>query len=188
MPPRQKDGDPSGQAVDMTDTTEIAGMVDAGHFRSVLGHYPTGVCVVTACNAEGERFGLVVGSFTSVSLDPPLVAFFPDKKSSSWPKVRDCGHFCVNVLAEDQLDLCRSFASSGGDKFAGVAFRQSVHNMPLIDGAVAHIECLIENEFDAGDHTIVLGRVQHMRVERDAGPLLFLKGRYGGFAVGQGEA
>ena len=155
--------------------------IDPGHFRTVLGHYPTGVCVVTGCNVDGKASGLVVGSFTSVSLDPPLVAFFPDKSSSSWPQVRDCGHFCVNVIGDDQLELCKQFASKGGDKFTGVAHRLSPRGMPVLDGVVAYIECLLHDEIDAGDHTIVLGKVQHLQVERGGEPLLFFNGRYGRF-------
>src|SRR5688572_30816018 len=90
-------------------------------FRAVLGHYPTGVCVITGYNRDRAPTGLVIGSFTSVSLDPPLVAFFPDRRSTSWPEIRSCGQFCVNVLGEDQLDLCRRFATRGGEKFQGIA-------------------------------------------------------------------
>ncbi|MBC2669534.1 flavin reductase family protein [Novosphingobium piscinae] len=161
--------------------TDIRVEIDPGHFRSVLGNYPTGVCVITGINQDGEAAGLVVGSFTSVSLNPPLVAFFPDRSSSSWPLVRAGGYFCVNVLAEDQLELCRRFASRGGDKFAGTSHRLSARGIPLLDDVVAHIECVIADEIEAGDHTIVLGRVEHLVVERAAGPLLFLKGAYGRF-------
>lgn len=152
---------------------------DPTRFRSVLGHYPTGVCVVTGCGKDGELSGLVVGSFTSVSLDPPLVAFFPDKGSTSWPKVRACGHFCVNVLGEDQVELCRVFASKGGDKFRDIPLSVSKHGMPVLDGVVASIECDIHQEIDAGDHTIVLGRVLDLQTERDIRPLVFYKGAYG---------
>ena len=164
-----------------TGETVLEVEIDPAHYRSVLGNYPTGVCVITGCDHNGLASGLVVGSFTSVSLDPPMVAFFPDRKSGSWPQVRACGHFCVNVLGEDQLDLCRQFASKGGNKFAGVAYRLSDRGMPLLDNAVAHVECRIESETDAGDHTIVLGRVLSLAAERNVGPLLFTKGTYGRF-------
>lgn len=150
-------------------------------FRAVLGHYPTGVCVITGRSGDGAACGLVVGSFTSVSLDPPLVAFIPDRRSTSWPHLRSGGRFCVNVLGEDQLDLCRHFAISGGDKFHGVGHRLSRHGMPILDGVVASIDCDLEREIDAGDHSIVLGRVRELQVEREAGPLLFFKGGYGRF-------
>lgn len=159
-------------------------MVELGtqHFRSVLGHYPTGVCVVTGVDDQGGLSGLVVGSFTSVSLDPPLVAFFPDKKSTSWPRIRDHGHFCVNILGDDQLDLCLSFAAKGGDKFADVAHQLSEQSVPKITDAVAHIECALEQVAEAGDHFMVLGRVIQLTIERDAKPLIFHRGQYGSFA------
>jgi len=93
-------------------TTKDAKPFDARQFRDVLGQYPTGVSVVTATQADGKVAGLAVGSFTSVSLDPPLVAFLPDKTSTSWPKIRSVGSFCVNVLGADQESICRTFASS----------------------------------------------------------------------------
>lgn len=158
-------------------TTEI----DRKQFRAVLGHYPTGVCVVTGCNASGAAAGLVVGSFTSVSLDPPLVAFFPDRRSTSWPQVRESGQFCVNILGEDQIDLCRRFASRRADKFRGVAHGSSQYGMPILEGAIAFIDCALEQEIDAGDHTMVLGMVRDLKVKRAAHPLLFCKGAYGRF-------
>lgn len=161
--------------------TDIQVEIDPAHFRSVLGHYPTGVCVITGCNANGVASGLVVGSFTSVSLEPPLVAFFPDRTSTSWPQMRACGHFCVNVLGEDQQDLCRQFASKGGNKFEGISHRFSERGLPILDAVVAYIECAIENETDIGDHTIVIGRVQKLQIERPVRPLLFFKGGYGRF-------
>src|ERR1700704_4437262 len=94
--------------------------IDARHFRNVLGNYPTGVVVITAIDQAGAPAGMAVGSFTSVSLDPPLVAFLPDKSSTSFPKIRTAASFCVTVLAADQEDVCRAFATRGGDKFAGV--------------------------------------------------------------------
>lgn len=172
----------SGQDAEMPQT-QIEVEIDPAHFRSVLGHYPTGVCVVTGCAKDGQASGLVVGSFTSVSLRPPLVAFFPDKGSTSWPKVRDCGHFCVNVLGEDQVELCKTFASKGGDKFCDVAHKDSEHGMPVLDGVVAYIECQIEDEIEAGDHTIVLGRVLNLQTARDVRPLLFYKGAFGRIAL-----
>ena len=155
--------------------------IDPRYFRTVLGHYPTGVCVITGLNPNGQASGLVVGSFTSVSLDPPLVAFFPDRKSTTWPLLKESGHFCVNVLAEDQLDLCKQFARSGGDKFTGVSHYHSERGIPILDDIVAHIECVLDKEIETGDHTIVLGRVLSLATVRAANPLLFLKGGYGRF-------
>jgi flavin reductase (DIM6/NTAB) family NADH-FMN oxidoreductase RutF len=155
---------------------------DPRWFRRVLGQYPTGVCVVTATESDGRRAGFVVGSFTSVSLDPPLVAFFPDKGSTSWPRIRDAGKFCVNILGADQEDVCRTFAVRKEDKFAGIACREAESGSPIIEGAVAWIDCNLESVTEAGDHYIVLGRVRSLDVQGTSLPLLFFQGGYGRFA------
>ena len=130
---------------------------DPRWFRQVLGQYPTGVCVVTATEPDGGRAGFVVGSFTSVSLDPPLVAFFPDKSSTSWPRIHGAGRFCVNILSAEQEDVCRNFATRKQDKFEGVACRDAESGSPIIEGVVAWIDCDLESVTEAGDHYIVLG-------------------------------
>lgn len=157
-------------------------MIDSSDFRRVLGNYPTGVCVITAVGEEGAHAAMVVGTFTSVSLDPPLVGFFPDKRSSSWPLIERAGRFCVNVLASDQRDLCRQMAVSGKDKFANVSFDISAHGSPRLADAVAWIDCDLHNVVETGDHYLVLGHVLAMEVVRDTDPMLFFRGRYGGFA------
>lgn len=158
--------------------------IEAAAFRQVLGNYPTGVTVITAMDAEGKPCGLVVGTFTSVSLDPPLVGFLPDKKSSSWPAVEQAGQFCVNVLAADQVDLCRKVSVSGPDKFAGVEYTLSPHNLPVLAGAMVSIQCKLESVTEAGDHWFVLGRVLGLEAHRDdADPMLFFRGKYGSFAA-----
>jgi 3-hydroxy-9,10-secoandrosta-1,3,5(10)-triene-9,17-dione monooxygenase reductase component len=156
--------------------------VDEAKFRQVLGHYPTGVVVVTADGEEGPA-GLAIGSFTSVSLEPPLVAFFPDKHSSSWPKIEAAGVFCVNVLGEDQEDICRIFATKGADKFASIGWRPGRSGAPVINDVIAWIECSIERVDDAGDHWFVLGRVLDLDVGHAGGPLLFFRGGYGRYEV-----
>ena len=154
---------------------------DARWFREVLGQYPTGVCVVTATHESNGPAGFVVGSFTSVSLDPPLVAFFPDKQSTSWPKIQAAGSFCVNILSADQEHLCRQFSAKTGDKFEGVAVRPSGSGSPILEDAVAWIDCDLESVTSAGDHYIVIGRVRELAVENPALPLLFFQGGYGRF-------
>ena len=156
--------------------------IDPNSFRQVLGTYPTGVCVITALDAEDKPAGMVVGTFTSVSLDPPLVGFLPDKKSSSWPVIEQAGRFCVNVLGSDQQDVCRQLAGKGPDKFAGVAYAVSEHRLPVIAEGIARIECTLHSVTDAGDHWFVLGKVESLAATRDGDPMLFHKGRYGGFA------
>lgn len=155
---------------------------DSATFRRVLGHYPTGVCVVTAVDQGDGPTGMVVGSFTSVSLDPPLVAFFPAKTSNSWPRIERAGKFCVNILASDQQLLCGQFAARGPDKFSGVSHRVSSNGSPILDGVVAWIDCTLEAVHEAGDHYIVLGRVVALEVESPGKPLLFFQGIYGEFA------
>ena len=150
-------------------------------FRQVLGAYPTGVAVITALDEDCVPAGMVVGTFTSVSLDPPLVGFLPDKGSTSWPRIEKAGRFAVNVLGSDQQQLCRQVAGKG-DKFAGVDFAVSDHGLPVLAGALAIIECTIHSVTEAGDHLFVLGNVLRMEAPRDSYPMLFHRGRYGGFA------
>lgn len=156
---------------------------EAAHFRTVLGHFPTGVTVITAVGPDGP-VGLAVGSFTSVSLDPPLVAFCPDRRSTSWPSIRSAGVFCVNILSADQEDVCRVFASKGTDKFSGLGWTPTGSGSPRLHGVLAWIDCGVEMVHDAGDHEIVIGRVHELDVERqDEGPLVFFRGGYGRFEV-----
>lgn len=154
---------------------------DSNEFRRVLGHYPTGVCAVTAMIAD-MPIGMVVGSFTSASLDPPLIAFFPDRRSTTWPKIEAAGHFCVNILAEHQNDVCRALASRSDNKFEQIAYRRSGSGMPIIEGSVAWIDCHLQAVHDAGDHLVVLGQVHSLHAERTHRPLLFFQGGYGRFS------
>ncbi|HEU4960731.1 MAG TPA: flavin reductase family protein [Sphingomonas sp.] len=151
--------------------------IDPASFRKVLGAYPTGVCVITSVK-DGVRFGLAVGSFTSISLDPPLVGFFPGKSSNSWRSIADSGRFCVNILSADQIDICRRFASRSDDKFADLSHGVSPAGLPLIDDAVAWIDCRVETVFDIGDHFLVVGAVDELRCREEASPLIFLRGDY----------
>jgi len=155
---------------------------DADWFRQVLGQYPTGVSVVTGIDADGAPAGLAVGSFTSVSLDPPLVAFLPATSSSSWPKIAPGQKFCVNILGADQESVCGAFASKAADKFAGLSWRPAASGAPILDGAVAWVDCELEAVHEAGDHLIVVGRVVDLDIERPALPLLFFQGGYGSFS------
>lgn len=156
--------------------------IDPALFRQVLGSYPTGVCVISALDADDQPVGMVVGTFTSVSLDPPLVGFLPDRKSTSWPKIAAAGRFCVNVLAADQRDIARQIAGRGEQKFIGVEFTISDHRLPVIAGAVGRVECTIHSITEAGDHLFVLGNVLHLEASSTGGPMLFHRGKYGGFS------
>jgi flavin reductase (DIM6/NTAB) family NADH-FMN oxidoreductase RutF/DNA-binding IclR family transcriptional regulator len=149
-------------------------------FRETLSNYPTGVVIVTAV-VDGSPAGMVVGSFTSVSLDPPLIAYLPAKDSSSYARLKRAERFCVNVLSVEQEALCRQFSARSGDKFAGVSWSLSEHGSPRLSDAVAWIECAAEKTVDAGDHDIVLGRVLALESSGSGSPLLFFQGGYGGF-------
>jgi flavin reductase (DIM6/NTAB) family NADH-FMN oxidoreductase RutF len=167
----------------MDRTTQLAPAVeiDPALYREVLGHYPTGVTVVTAFDGD-EPIGMVVGTFSSVSLDPPLVAFMPATGSGTYARLARASSYCINVLAHDQQDLCRTMATPGDDKFAGVAWHRSPIGAPVLDGAVAQVHCTPEREIEAGDHYIVLCRVRGLEVARPVTPLLFFQGGYGGFS------
>ena len=156
-------------------------VIDSATFRRVLGHYPTGVCVVTAVDPQGGAVGMVVGSFTSVSLDPPLVAFFPDKSSATWPRIERAGRFCVNVLASDQQELCNRFAAKGANKFVGLTYQLSANGSPVLDDVVAWIDCNLYAVYEAGDHFIALGEVVELETVRADRPLRFFQGKYGEF-------
>ncbi len=154
---------------------------DSRRFRETLGHYPTGVALITGFDEAGEPVGMVVGSFTSVSLDPPLVAFLPTKGSGRYSRLQSANTFAVNVLAADQEELCRRFASRGETSWDGIAWSRSPQGAPVLDDAVAWIECSVESVQEAGDHYLVIGRVQEMDVVNPVAPLLFFQGGYGRF-------
>jgi 3-hydroxy-9,10-secoandrosta-1,3,5(10)-triene-9,17-dione monooxygenase reductase component len=151
--------------------------IDPSHFRTVLGHFCSGITVITAMD-EGTPVGMTCQSFASVSLDPPMVLFVPGKTSASWARIRGAGHFCANVLGEEQEDLSRVFASKVDDKFAGIGWRPGASGAPILEGVLASIDCTVEHVYEGGDHDIVVGRV----LELDGaagGPLLFFRGGYG---------
>lgn len=156
-------------------------VIESRTFRETLGHYPTGVAVVTAMTEEDGPVGMVVGSFTSVSLDPPLVAFMPQRTSGTFAKLRTATSFCVNVLAADQEDLCRRFAGGGENKFDGVGWTPSPSGAPVLDDVVAWIDCGYQSIVEAGDHYVVLGNVTSVDLVKPALPLLFFQGGYGRF-------
>jgi flavin reductase (DIM6/NTAB) family NADH-FMN oxidoreductase RutF len=143
------------------------------HFRTVLGHFATGVAVVTAV-AEGVPVGMTIQSFCSLSLDPPLILLCPGLSSTSWPKIAAVGHLCVNLLSEGQGDIARQFARSGADKYAEVAWAASADTgSPMIEGALAWIDCRVEGTHPGGDHSIVVCRVLDLAARADRRPLIF---------------
>jgi flavin reductase (DIM6/NTAB) family NADH-FMN oxidoreductase RutF len=166
----------------VSDITSDASSFDSAKYRQVLGHFPTGVTVITATTPDGP-VGMAIGSFASLSLDPPQVLFCAGQHSSTWPKLRDVGHFCVNLLAESQEDVCRVFASKADDKFAEIGWKRSGNGSPLLDGVLASIDCTIEQVVPSGDHDVVIGAVTDLEVHHEGGPLLFFRSGYGRFQL-----
>jgi flavin reductase (DIM6/NTAB) family NADH-FMN oxidoreductase RutF/DNA-binding IclR family transcriptional regulator len=165
-------------------TVTAHSVIAPGNFRQVMGHLPTGVVAVTATDPSSAPIGMAVGSFVSASLDPPLVAFLPDKSSRTFPRIRERGRFCANVLGAGQEDVCRALASKTIDKFEGISWRPSARTgSPLIDNVLAWIDCEIIDVTDAGDHYFVLARVLELEAVSDTPPLVFFQGGYGEFAV-----
>jgi flavin reductase (DIM6/NTAB) family NADH-FMN oxidoreductase RutF len=156
----------------------------ADEFRRVLGHFPTGMVAITACD-EDEPVGVAIGSFASISLEPRLVGFFIDRDSSTWPRIERAGAFAVNVLGERHAPLCQRFARRGADRFAGVAWSPGADGAPLLDDALAWIECDIAEVLEAGDHWLVVGAVRRLQLGSDGRPLVFCRGE---LAALEGEA
>ena len=162
-------------------TSSDTGGIDAAHYRNVLGHFPTGVTVITGMH-DGAPVGMAIGSFSSVSLDPPLVLFCPQKSSSSWPLIEASGGFCANILSSEQEDVCRVMASKSDDKFAGVGYRPGASGSPVLADVLGFIDCTIERVHDEGDHFVVIGRVLELDAADEGLPLIFYRGGYGRFA------
>ncbi|HUR48222.1 MAG TPA: flavin reductase family protein [Acidimicrobiales bacterium] len=155
-------------------------LIQEGDFREVAGRFATGVVVVTALDADGP-VGFTAQSFTSVSLDPPLVSVCPGKGVSSWARIAPTGRFCLNVLSEDQEGLSRTFATKDAEKFDGVGYDIDLCPAgPVLEGTLAWIGCRIVTEYEAGDHVIVLGEVEDLGVGTGTRPLLFYRGGYAG--------
>jgi 3-hydroxy-9,10-secoandrosta-1,3,5(10)-triene-9,17-dione monooxygenase reductase component len=159
-----------------TDDPEAAAR--ARQFRDVLGLFCTGVTVVTAMSGD-EPVGMTCQSFSSVSLEPPLVLFCPARTSRAWPLIQRTGRFAVNLLAHDQAEMSNRMASKGIDKFDGVRWRPSVATgSPLLDGILGYVDCTIHAVHEAGDHYVVIGKLLDLGQSADDDPLLFFQGRY----------
>jgi 3-hydroxy-9,10-secoandrosta-1,3,5(10)-triene-9,17-dione monooxygenase reductase component len=153
--------------------------VDAATFRTVLGHFCTGVTIITSLDESGSPAGLACQSFTALSLDPPLVLICPGRNSTSWPRIERSGQFTVNVLAQDQQHVSVAFGSRTGPKFDAISWRATDRGAVVLDDVLAWVHCDIDAVHDGGDHHIVVGAVRQMRILRDHGPLLFFRGSYG---------
>ena len=154
--------------------------LDPTMLRRAFGHFPTGVTVVAAA-PDGEPMGMTVGSFFSVSLDPPLVGLCADKASSSWSKIAPANCFTVNFLAEDQKEISTHFASKAADKFDDLNWRPAATGSPILDDVIGWADCVTEQTVESGDHWIIIGRVIEIAIERDVDPLVFFRGGYGSF-------
>lgn len=146
-------------------------------FRDVLGQYASGVTVITTL-LRGTPVGMTCQSFTSVSLDPPLVAFLPMKTSRAFAAIRQSRRFCVNFLAADQTNLSNGFASLAEDKFDGVDWQPTSSGMPRLEHTVGWVDCSVHDVHEAGDHYLVIGRVDELELGNATAPLLFHRGRY----------
>lgn len=153
---------------------------DPATYRTVLGHFATGVVLVTAMEGD-EPVGMACNSFTSVSLEPPIVLFCAAKSSSTWPRIQASGKWAANFLDEDGEEICRLFAQKGADRFAHIGTTPGRTGSPIIEDALAFVDCETIVEHDAGDHLIVVGKVIELGYRHEGKPLLFYRGGYGRF-------
>ncbi len=166
----------------MADQRDSAGpeAIDSAHYRSVLGHFATGITIVTAMGNDGP-VGFTCQSFSALSLEPPLIWIAPATSSSTWPLIAEVGSFTVNVLGAEQEPLARAFAKSGADKFAGVGYDLGVSGAPRLHGTLAQIDCTLSSAIAAGDHFSVVGAVVGLASAHGA-PLLYFRGGFGEFS------
>jgi flavin reductase (DIM6/NTAB) family NADH-FMN oxidoreductase RutF len=162
-------------------TETAAAQVDPQLLREVMGHYPTGVVVVTGCDDDGDLLAMVVGTFSSVSLDPPLVSFMPMKTSRTFARMRECTSLCINILGGEQEDAVLTIARRWENKLDGIDWHRSPLGNPVLDDSVAWIDTRIVDTVEAGDHWIVLCSVEDMSVTNSVSPLIFFQGGYGSF-------
>ncbi|HEY0607209.1 MAG TPA: flavin reductase family protein [Herpetosiphonaceae bacterium] len=151
--------------------------IDQAEFRRIMGHFASGVTVVTVCR-EGTCHGITVSSFCSLSLEPPLVLICIDRRYTSHEKIQQSEAFAINILAEDGEWLSRHFASRDDDKFAKVGYHTGESGAPLLDEALATIECRLVDQFPGGDHTIFVGQVLAMSAQDEGRPLLYFRSGY----------
>jgi len=152
--------------------------ITPAYYRQILGKLPTGVTAITGINDDDEKLGLVVGTFQSLSLEPPLVMFCVDKSSSSWPKLRKLQKFTANILSDDQISICKSLSRKGPQKFEGLPCTPGPLGTPHLEGATAYIDCVVTAEVVVGDHYMVVGAVTNME-EGTGDALLFRAGKFG---------
>ena len=142
-----------------------------------MGCFATGVTVITTRDQSGRPYGLTANAVTSLSLEPPLLLICVDRKAETFPHFFDSKIFVLNILADDQEEVSRRFAKTGGDKFAGIEYRLGHLDTPILDGTLGHVECRIIETLEGGDHVIHIGQVEHAEA-RDGRPLVFYRGKY----------
>jgi 3-hydroxy-9,10-secoandrosta-1,3,5(10)-triene-9,17-dione monooxygenase reductase component len=151
--------------------------IDLDEFRRALSCFATGVAVVTTLDSNGDRAGMTISSFNSVSLDPPLVLWSIANDSYSYDAFIDAEYFAVNVLTMGQQALSDRFATRNVDKFEGLEFRKGLHGLPILPEYAACFECRREHRYSGGDHEIIVGRVLRLD-DRETDPLIFYRGRF----------
>ncbi len=156
---------------------DLTPAIDPKAFRNALGHFATGVTIITGCTEDGENFGVTANSFNSVSLEPPLVLWSLGRNSSSFDRFVKAKYFCIHLLAEDQSDLSNHFAKAKGDKFTGIEFEPGLGNVPMLSGCAARFQCKTKDIHEGGDHLIFVGEVLEYK-DTDKSGLMFYKGQY----------
>jgi flavin reductase (DIM6/NTAB) family NADH-FMN oxidoreductase RutF len=146
-------------------------------FRDTLGHFATGVTIITTLSASGEPIGMTVNSFSSLSLDPPLILWSVAKTATGFGNFQVGDYFAVNMISHDQQDLALKMAKSSGDKFQGLSYLRGLGGTPLLTDCVAHLECTVDARYPGGDHEIIIGRVQRL-FNIGRAPLLFHRGKF----------
>lgn len=152
--------------------------LDQRDFRTALGHFATGVTIITACSSNGSLLGVTANSFNSVSLDPPLVLFSLERRTYSLPAFEAAGAFAVNVLAESQIGLSQNFARPHGDKWGGIAFERWTTGSPILSDCLAAFDCRTHAVHDGGDHRIFIGEVLRFEAKSEGNPLIYFRGSY----------
>ncbi|AQZ96221.1 p-hydroxyphenylacetate 3-hydroxylase reductase component [Halopseudomonas phragmitis] len=154
-----------------------APLMDPRQFRRALGNFACGVTIVTACGPNGRKVGVTANSFNSVSLEPPLILWSLDKRSSAWNTFKDASHFCVNILASDQIELSNHFARPQEDKFSGISHLEGLGKAPVFEGCSGNFQCANYQQIDGGDHWIMIGQVEHFE-DFSMAPLVYHQGGY----------
>jgi len=171
-------GELSGSAKSMV---EKENDVDRRALRAALGNFATGIAIVTSIDDDGTPVGLTINSFSSVSMNPPLVLFCLAREAFSLPTFLESSYFAINILEHSQAKLSRLFATSMADKWAGLRWKAGAGGVPLLPGCVAWLQCRTHQILDGGDHLIILGKVSAVQHDPEREALLYKRGRYGRF-------